>query len=181
MGCDNCESEDEFCVPSVFRKGWLGSSYVWIAILITIVIVTLIITSVSFNTDWFVSLVKPPGLIPQWGFYTIQYTVLFLILIGIIMATYSQGTKPMSCAIILYIFLISIYFLWLFGFIGYQIIGWSIPALVITILITLWISWLVTVPQNRAKGWFPMVTFMIFLVWLLFMLYYNISFAILNQ
>lgn len=172
--------QNQVCVPGLLRHGWLSSSYVWTAIIITVVIIWALFATIDFNSEWYQGLTKPQGIIPVWGFYTIQTIILILVLIGIIMAVHSQKCKPMLCATVLYVFLLLAYFAWLSGFVSFEMIGFSIVSLAVVIFITMWLMWLVSPPRNSSGGWYPMISFTFLLIWLFLMLYYNISFQILN-
>lgn len=163
------------------RSVW--SPYTWFLILFTFIIVLFSVLSSNFKSSWYTSMRMPVGMIPARAFGIIWSILYIGMLIAIILAVWKTTEDPAKMTII-YVLLFLFTLAWVvlfnkrFGLLS------IVCLLIIVVLAMLLIQ---QVPPgsigtcNMFIKYFPLIMFVLFFLWTVIALYYNVSVTILNS
>lgn len=168
------------CLPEGVTNGFLGSSYFWYYVILTIIIIYMSVSLMDTKSDWYQSLEKPMGF-PSETFFKYAWAFLYLIIfIGVVIAGHDGRNPNSKCVAIGYTILLLMTLLWIISFSMYEMIFVSNLFLVMSLLFTIWIIWLV-LPQRTGKNIFPVIAFSLLAIWLVYANYLGWSIQYLNQ
>lgn len=178
--CERCNAS-----PSWMSWGWLASPYTWFLLIFSLLIVFASIYFSSYDNEWYNSLTKPPGMIPDYAFSIIWGVLYTGIIIAIIMVAWPTNRPCISAIVVTYVIILFMTLLWVFLFNQFhQLIGAAVVIVLIipVIVYLLWLIW----PRkcehlNWFRGYFPVVMFMLLLGWIIVASYYSVYFAAVNS
>jgi len=184
MDIESNESTCDACAPSWVTSGWLTSSYTWFFLIFSGLVIFASVWFSNYNSEWYNSLAKPPGMIPDYAFSIIWGVLYAGILIAVIMAAWPSDRPCVGTIAALYVIIMLMLLLWVVLFNQFhQLIGASV-VIVATILFIIWMIWVIWPRNCESRNWFvgyfPVVMFFLLLGWLCVASYYTIYFAVIN-
>lgn len=184
MDIESNEKPCDSCAPGWITSGWLSSSYTWFFLIFSGLVIFATFWFSDYNNEWYDSLVKPLGLIPDYAF-SIVWGVLYAgILIAIIMAAWPDNRPCVGTIATLYVIIMLLMLLWVITFNEFHQLVASSVLIVATLPFIIWLIWLIWPRscdrRNWFVGYFPVLMFALLFGWLCVASYYAISFAVLN-
>lgn len=154
-----------------------------------VLMVVIVALSVYFNdpkSDWYQSLNKPYGVPPDWTFGVVWSLLYFILLIGVIIATWNQMGEWSWNIVVTYTVILVLTLLWVVVFSYYERIIPGAIILLATVAVTGYMLYLLSPSHLLEMGigggaeYVPMIFYVLFLIWILCATYFNIGIAALN-
>lgn len=156
---------------------WYNDIYIWYYVILTVVIVTLSVAFNNTNSDWYKSLVKPPGVPPNWVFGLVWGLLYIGILVAICfsyLANNGDSGKQLTLSL-LYTLLLILTLMWIVAFTNLYMLGTSLLVMLMILFIS---SFLIYYTYDVIPS---LVIFCLFTAWIVVATYFTAGILWLNN